>query len=191
MRALRRAYGAGPLHLAGVLATFVVAGYALTRVLGQGGWVSVAQWSIACLLAHDFVLWPLYTLADRALLRARRGRGAGPAGPAGPAGTVPWVNHVRAPAVISGVLLLAFFPLVLGLSGPLYYSTTGFGEGVYVFNWLWVTAVLFAASALIYLARVALARKSASRRPAADESANVAGGAADGGTVVVDRPAAE
>ena len=74
MKALRRYYGAGPAHLVGLLACFAVAAYAVTRVLGEGAWVSVFQWFVACLVFHDFVAWPAYTAADRLLLRAQQRR---------------------------------------------------------------------------------------------------------------------
>ena len=62
-------------------------------------------------------------------------------------GPVPWVNHVRFPAVISAVLLGMFFPLIFRLSRAVYLGTTGFSENVYLTNWLMVTGPFFAASA--------------------------------------------
>ena len=155
MKRLRRHYGAGPVHLLGLLVCFAVAAYAVTRVLGEGGWLSVFQWFVACLILHDFIAWPLYAAADRWLVRAQR-RHQGP--------SVPWANHVRFPVVISAVLLAMFFPLIFRLSGAAYLATTGFSENVYLTNWLAVTGILFAGSALAYLARVALARRRSRRQ---------------------------
>jgi hypothetical protein len=163
MKPLRRYYGAGPLHLMGLLACFAVAAYAVTRVLGESGWVSVFQWFVACLVFHDFIAWPAYTAADRLLLGAqqrRTGRHQKRRLPEVPApAPVPWVNHVRFPAVISAVLLGMFFPLIFRLSRAVYLGTTGFSENVYLTNWLMVTGALFVGSAVTYLLRLGLARR--------------------------------
>jgi hypothetical protein len=151
---LRRHYGAGPLHLVGVLACFAVAAYAVTRVLGQSGWKGIFLWFVACLIGHDLIGWPIYSAADRALVRMQRRRERRRP-------LVPWINHVRVPTVISGVLLAMFFPLIFRLSNTYYEGSTGFSENVYLANWLVVTGILFAASALIYLLRLGLARKRA------------------------------
>ena len=172
MRRWRRYYGAGPVHLAGMLACFTISAYAVSRVLGEGGWLSVFQWFVACLVLHDVIVWPGYTLADRALVRAQRrarrphlppgpekpGRTRPPA-PASAVARAPWANYVRFPAVISAVLLGMFFPLISRLSRAAYLGTTGFSEDAYLTNWLAVTGALFAASALAYLVHLAQARR--------------------------------
>ncbi len=182
MKALRRYYGAGPVHLVGLLACFAVTAYAVTRVLGEGAWVSVVQWFAACLVFHDFIAWPAYTTADRLLLRAQQRRAGShqkkalPEVP-GPA-RVPWVNHVRFPAVISAVLLGMFFPLVLRLSRAVYLGTTGLSENVYLTNWLMVTGALFAASAVTYVLRLGVARRGhrqAGREPTRNGVLSAAG----------------
>jgi len=178
VKRLRRHYGAGPLHLVGLLACFAVAAYAVTRVLGQGGWVSVFQWFVACLIVHDFIAWPVYAVADRLLVRAQRRYGGlsrqllltksakqtPTAAEASASAAVPWANHVRFPAVTSGVLLVMFFPLIFRLSKATYLGTTGFNEDVYFANWLVVTEILFAGSGLTYLLRLGRARRRAQRR---------------------------
>ncbi|HXY44086.1 MAG TPA: hypothetical protein VEH29_07850 [Acidimicrobiales bacterium] len=154
---LRRHYGAGPLHLVGVLACFAIAAYAVTRVLGQTGWKGIFLWFVACLIAHDLIGWPIYALADRALVGAERRH-------PGSRALVPWINHVRVPTVISGVLLAMFFPLIFRLSNAYYEGSTGFNENVYLVNWLAVSGILFGASAFIYMVRLGLAyRRKAPR----------------------------
>ena len=155
MRWFRRHYGAGPLHLAWLLACFAVAAYAVTRVFGVSGWKGILLWFAVCLIGHDLIGWPIYTAADRFLIRTqqRPRRDA----------VVPWVNHVRVPVVISGTLLAMFFPLIFRLSQARYAAYTGFNENVYIANWLGVSAVLFGASGVVYLLRLARARR---RRPA-------------------------
>jgi hypothetical protein len=178
VRWLRRHYGAGPLHLLGLLVCFAVAAYAVTRVLGESGWVSVGQWWVASLIFHDLIAWPIYAAADRLLVRAQRthsrprGEGIGDLGASLEKGggreppLVPWANHVRFPVVISAVLLGMFSPLIFRLSNALYSSTTGFNENAYFTNWLAVTGILFAGSAATYALRLVLARKRARRQPA-------------------------
>ncbi|MGO9751993.1 MAG: hypothetical protein ACLP8S_25940 [Solirubrobacteraceae bacterium] len=73
---------------------------------------------------------------------------------------VPLVNHVRAPALISGLLLLIYFPLILGPAGPGYLSATGHHPSGYLRNWLLITLSLFVSSAVIYALRVWKRRRS-------------------------------
>jgi hypothetical protein len=157
MQWLRRHYGAGPLHLVGLLACFAVAAYAVTRIFGQGGWKGIFLWFVFCIIAHDLIGWPIYAMADRVLVRAqsRRHTRRAPA--------VPWINHVRVPTVVSAVLLGLFFPLIFRLESARFEAITGLSVNVYLTNWLAVTAGLFAASAVIYLLRLALARRQRSR----------------------------
>ena len=154
---IRDRYGAGPWQLVGSLACFAVAAYALAKVLGESGWKEILLLFAVCVVAHDLVAWPVYGLADRAAVRLDRRlrRGRTPA--------VPWINHVRVPSIISALLLVMFFPLVLRLSSAEYLADTGFTEEAYLFNWLAVSGILFAGSAIVYLVRAVLAR---SRRAA-------------------------
>ena len=155
MQWLRRHYGAGPLHLAGLLACFAIAAYALAKVLGENGWKAILLLFAICIIAHDLIVWPVYGLADRMALRLQDRTEHRTQDRARP--VVPWINHVRVPTVISAVLLGMFFPLIVRLSNPYYQAVTGFNENVYFTNWLIVTGVLFAGSALAYLVRVGVA----------------------------------
>jgi hypothetical protein len=141
---LRRHYGAGPVHLVAVLGCFAFSGYVISRIYEQSGLIRILLWFLLALVAHDLILWPLYTLADRRLLRAARHRTP----------RVPWVNHVRAPAVISGILLGITFPLVLRANADYYRELTGTSADPYLWHWLLITLVLFGASGLIYAARL-------------------------------------
>ena len=108
---------------------------------------------MAAIVAHDLVLLPLYSLVDRAgsrLLRPARSHGA-----------VSALNHVRVPALLSGLMLLVWFPLVLGLSDPTFRSNTGLATDGYLARWLLLSGALFAVSGLLYLARRARARARA------------------------------
>lgn len=146
----RRRYGEGPLHLLSLIACFALAGYVVTRILYAHSRFRIAIWFAAAVIAHDLVLWPLYAIADRSVIAAsRRTPGRLPA--------VPWINHLRVPAVISGALLLISFPLVFKLSNGAYHAASGRYESPYLGHWLLITGTLFAVSAVVYAGRLRLA----------------------------------
>ncbi len=64
---------------------------------------------------------------------------------------MPWINHLRVPSFISGVLLIIAFPLIAQLKHSYYFAVAGVSETAYLTHWLLVTAFLFVASAVIYL----------------------------------------
>ncbi len=148
MRGFRGFYGSSPLHLIGHLLAFVVAGWAIGQILGGGKIIDWLVWFLGAALLHDLVLLPLYSAVDRALRASDRRSGA-------PRRHTPALNYLRAPAMIAGVLLLVYFPLILGLSSANYRRDTGHALAGYTRNWLLITAGLFAVSAMIYLVRVA------------------------------------
>jgi MFS family permease len=162
----KRRYGASPWHLIAHVIGFAIAAYAIVQLLDQKRWVNWLAWFLLAALLHDLVLLPAYSVIDRlahALLRrvhirlgvgTRRDRAH-----------VPLINHVRAPALISGVLLLIYFPLILGPAGAGYFSATGHHPSGYLRNWLLITLALFVASAAIYAARVRAARSRRSSSP--------------------------
>jgi hypothetical protein len=152
----RRFYGAGPAHAALLTAGLAFTGYLLTLILGAShpGWLLV--WFVGAIVLHDLVFLPLYSVLDR-LFTARSRREVAVGARVGPT----WVNHVRVPAVVSGVLLLVSFPLVLRLSDHAYATASGLHESVYLLRWLLVAAGLFAVSAVLYLVRRARWRRRA------------------------------
>jgi hypothetical protein len=142
----RRRYGSTPLHLLAHLAAFALAAFALAQILRGTGPVNFVAWFIGAALLHDIVFLPLYSLLDRVAGRfhtsvARRA-------------PVPVINHVRAPALISALLLLVYFPLILGAAEPAYLRAAGHHLSGYLRNWLLITAALFLGSALVYALRV-------------------------------------
>ena len=150
-------YGADPLHLLALLACFALAGYAASRVVAAGIWVGFAVWFIGSAIVHDLVLYPLYALADVAVQRrpwARRRPGPH-------VRWRPWINYLRVPAGLSGLLLLVWFPLILRQSEETYRKAVGLDTSPYLGRWLLVTGVLFAGSALAYALRL---RSTASAR---------------------------
>jgi hypothetical protein len=144
-----RTFTAGLLQVLLYASVFGVAGYALVQIIRGGSVVNFIAWFALAAVLHDLVLLPAYSLLDR-VARA--------SGPRRPAPRVPWINHVRAPALVSGLLLLVYFPAIFGISDRNYFLATGHHLEGYARNWLEITAVLFAISALLYLLRVLRAR---------------------------------
>ncbi len=150
----RRRYGSHPAHLVAHLIAFAVAAWAIDQILGGGDVINYAAWFIGAALLHDLVLLPLYSALDRIVHAVARrmphaGSAATPAGAQRPA----LVNYLRTPLLISGVLLLVYFPLILGLSADNYLHDTGHRLAGYTRNWLLITAGLFAVSAVVYALR--------------------------------------
>ncbi|MDQ6648700.1 MAG: hypothetical protein M3Z02_01040 [Actinomycetota bacterium] len=154
MSRLTKAYGAGPLHVLATVACFALAGYAVLKVVHAPQAIMIAVWFVGAIIGHDLILYPLYALADRSLAPLRRRQS-----PALPA--VPWINHLRVPVVLSGLLFLVSFPLILGLNEDTYRSATGLGTSPYLGRWLLLTGVLFVGSALVYALRVGRAARAA------------------------------
>ena len=147
----RRRYGAGPLHLFAMVAALALAGYAATRVAADGGpLVAVGVWFVGAALGHDVVFYPLYAVADvaahaRVVTRHR---------PAPALRGVAWINYLRVPTALSGLLLLIWFPLILGGRAQAFLDTTGTATDVYLGRWLAVTGILFLAAGVLYALRV-------------------------------------
>jgi hypothetical protein len=155
----RRLYGANPLHLIGHLVVFAIAGFAIVQILGGGAWVNWIAWFLGAALLHDLVLLPLYSALDRGLGKISGGGGWSRRL------RVPVINHLRTPAAISGILLIVYFPLILGLSSRNYRNDTGHQLSGYTRNWLLITAALFIVSGVIYALRVRPRRTRAPGTP--------------------------
>ena len=145
MRRQLRWYGASPLHLLALLACFGLAGYAATRLVSSRP-LAVAAWFIGAAVGHDLLLMPLYALADRSVMAAIRHRD-----PQLP--VAPWINYIRVPAALSGLLLLVWFPLILRLPSP-YHASTTLSADPYLWHWLAVTGALFLLSAVAFALRL-------------------------------------
>jgi hypothetical protein len=155
MRRQLRWYGASPLHLLALLACFGLAGYAAVRLIPSRP-LGVAAWFLGAVIGHDLLLMPLYSLADRSVMAAIRHRD-----PQLP--VTPWINYVRVPAALSGLLLLVWFPLILRLPSP-YHASTTLSADPYVWHWLAVTGALFLLSAVAFALRLR-GRPQAARPP--------------------------
>lgn len=156
-RDFRYIYGSGPLHLLTMLAGFALLGYLIltatpsTLWIPEGTWwKSMALWFAAAIIFHDLVLFPIYALADRLLgVPARHHREP----------RVPVRNYLRVPALGSGLMLLLFFPGIVRQGATLYGEDTGLTQQPFLGRWLILTAVMFAASAVSYATRLALAQR--------------------------------
>jgi hypothetical protein len=146
MSLLRRHYGAGPLHLIAHVAAFAIAAYGLAQIIRGGSVVNFIVWFVGAALLHDFVFLPLYSALDRLAHHRTRGRRL--------ARTVPVINYLRVPALISGLLLLVYFPEILGLAERRYFRSTGHHLDGYARNWLLITAALITGSAVLYALRL-------------------------------------
>src|SRR5271165_4435863 len=159
MRRQLRWYGASPLHQLTLLACFGLAGYAAARLVPSQP-LGVAAWFLGAVIGHDLLLMPLYSLADRSAMAAIRHRD-----PQLP--VTPWINYVRVPVALSGLLLLVWFPLILRLRSP-YHASTTLSADPYAWHWLAVTGVLFLLSAVAFALRLRGKPRAASppERPA-------------------------
>jgi hypothetical protein len=156
MARFRTVYGAGPLHLLALLASFGVAGYALSRALElTSNPDRILLWLGGSIVAHDLVLFPAYALlglvAAAALVPA--------------AGSsrirIAALNHLRFPALVSGLLLLVWFPLIAGKGERSFMRVSGLSKDVYLGRWLLLTAALFAGSAIAFAVRLRALRGAA------------------------------
>ena len=135
---MRARYGSSPLHLALHVALFAAFAWVALQVTEARDALNIAVWFVAALVLHDLVLLPCYSAIDRVARRGVRGSA---------------VNHVRVPLLLSGVLLLLFFPAICGLSEASFARVAGVEPTGHLERWLLVTAVLFGASAALYAVR--------------------------------------
>ena len=142
------------VQLLALLASFVVAGYAGIRLLA-GNPVGVGAWFVGSAVGHDLSLFPLYAGLDAALVVLLRRHPA-----LATVGGVRWLNYLRVPAAVSGVLLLVWSPLILGLP-TVIQAASGLPPPPLLRHWLAVTALLFAISGVILTARLTSTRRRA------------------------------
>ena len=81
-----------------------------------------------------------------------------------PAAGPPLLNYVRIPVAFSLLLLMVFFPLILGLSQPEYHRASGLSTEPYLWRWLAITGVMFAISAVSYAVRTRRTARRTARR---------------------------
>lgn len=157
MTIFTRRYGAHPLHLLAIIASFALAGYAAIQLVHSRS-IEVIVWFLGAAIGHDLLLLPLYAIADGTLIRLHR-RHPGRAGPS------PWINYLRVPAMLSGLLLLVYLPSIARLSN-VFTATTALSSAGYFARWLGITGVLFLLSGLMLAIQIRRKRPVAHTTPA-------------------------
>jgi hypothetical protein len=142
-------YGAGPFHLLVALASFAVAGWGLAQVFGAiANTDALLLWLFGSIILHDLVLLPLYSALG---VVAAGGIAHGTAQSSRM--RVAALNHLRVPVLLSGLMLLVWFPLVLETAPASFARAAGYEPEVYLERWLGLTAVLLVGSALVFALR--------------------------------------
>jgi hypothetical protein len=108
MERFRRVYGSGPGHLLAMLICFSIVAYAAYSIFENARPWSVLLWLAGAIVVHDFVFLPLYTGAF--WLASRAGRVSDSRQ------RMVVLQHLVAPAALSGLLFLTWMPLILRLS---------------------------------------------------------------------------
>jgi hypothetical protein len=158
----RRLYGAHPLHLLTLVASFALVGYVIS-LLGVHSlwndrvwWQSIIVWFLGAIVLHDLVLFPFYAVADRSLgagWRAVTGRAPQETPAVSPR------NYLRIPAMASGLLFLLFFPGIIRQGSASYERATGLTQQPFLGRWLLLCGAFFGASAIAYAARTIQVRR--------------------------------
>lgn len=144
---MRRLYGAHPAHLAVLLVGLLLALAAGSELFAERP-REVGVWFGGAAVLHDAVLLPAYVALDALLVALWRRR----------PGHVPWLNFVRIPLAVSGLLLMVYAPEILRLSDGTFESKTGRSDSAYLGHWAAVVGVITAVSACWYLTRVRITR---------------------------------
>ena len=154
----RTVYGSHPLHLLTLVAGFALFGYVVVTIKPSTlwntntWWQSILVWFAAAIIAHDLVLFPIYSLIDRILVTGRRLRPRATA-------SVSALNYVRIPAMGAALTLLVFLPGIIEQGAPAYTAATGQTQAPFLGRWLMLTAAMFAVSAVLYGVRLAATRR--------------------------------
>ena len=163
MRRFSALYGSSPVHLLLGLAALVVSAWAVVEAFGRASPLSLTKWFVGSILAHDLVLLPLYSLALLGLLRVVVGGRGARGGSAPSRERLLVINHLRVPAALSLLMLLLFFPFILGLAEGGYQGVSGLSTDPYLPRWLLLSGGLFLISGLILAVRLARARAPGAR----------------------------
>jgi hypothetical protein len=107
--------------------------------------IRLLVWFVGAAVLHDLVLFPLYTAVDRGLVRL----------------PVAVRNHVRVPALGAALTFLVFLPGIIRQGTDTNLAATGLDQDPFLGRWALLTLALFATSAAVYVARVALDRRHA------------------------------
>ncbi len=150
MRRFRHEYGAGPAHLLVAIASFAAAAWALSHALdATAAKTNLVLWLAGAIVAHDLLFFPLYSALGKLAGGALDVPGDRPSSRL----RIAALNHLRVPALLSGLALLVWFPLVLGVKESTFMRLSGLSTDVYMRRWLLLCLVLFGGSALLLALR--------------------------------------
>jgi hypothetical protein len=141
------------LHLGGHVVALAIAAFGFDRIFSGGDVPELLIWYLGFAIAHDLIFVPLYTGLDRLMRRALVPRSSSRRI------EIPMVNHVRAPLLISALLLLIYGPLILGVDDRDYFALSGHHLEHYLRNWLLIAGALFFGSGVIYVLRLGRLRR--------------------------------
>jgi hypothetical protein len=144
MRRFRVLYGAGPAHLAVLVLSVAVAGYAASIVAGDPLWPWMAVWFVAAVVGHDGLLSPLAAGADAVLRFALRRFPRIPSTA---------INYIRVPALGAALTFLMFLPGIIRQGEPVVRGQSGLDQGPFLGRWLLLVAAMAAVSALVFIVR--------------------------------------
>ncbi|MEU8112292.1 hypothetical protein [Micromonospora sp. NPDC048947] len=160
----RAAYGSSPQHLVAMIACFTLTGWVALRIAEEATAGRMLLWFVGAAVAHDLILFPIYASADRVLRGALRRSGHAATDGQSPAAHHPLprraghtpsrpspLNHIRVPALATGLLFLVYLPGILRQGRETYLAATGQDQHPYLARWLAITATLFLVSGVWYL----------------------------------------
>jgi hypothetical protein len=155
MKRFRYEYGHGPVHLLAAIACFAISAWALAQaldVLASPG--NFVIWLLGSIIAHDFLLLPVYSLLGLVAARSLRTEHS-------PTRLrIAALNHLRVPALLSGLALLVWFPVVAGAGSDTFTRASGLSNDIYFERWLALSAALFLGSALLLALRARTLRET-------------------------------
>ncbi len=131
-----------PLHLLAHGILFAIFGWVVLQLVDAREAKNILLWFVLAIVLHDLALLPFYSALDRLAARG------------------PSVNWVRVPAALSGLLLLLFFPQILGRNEASFARVAGEEPGGYLERWLLVSGALFAGSLALYVLSVTKGRRA-------------------------------
>jgi hypothetical protein len=151
-----RLYG-GPLWTLPILiGCFAVTGYVADKVVSGPMAVRIIVWFAAAAVLHDFVLFPAYSLIDRAISAWRPRAGST---------LIPVINYVRVPAALSLLMFLIYLPTIFGRGAGAFHAASGLGQIDIFLRWVLLSLGFFIVSGVIYLFRLLMFRHSTKERP--------------------------
>jgi hypothetical protein len=151
----RRLYGGPVWSLPVLIGCLVVTGYIADKVISGPKAFRILVWFAAAAVLHDFLLFPTYSLIDRATVAVGRKFGSVRRFD---------VNFLRVPAALSLLMLLIYLPTILGRGAGAFHAASGLGQIDIFLRWVLLSLGFFALSGALYLVRLLLFRHTNKER---------------------------